>query len=163
MDQAYISSLSRSAASYSSSASYWSGRASNAQGTINSLTPQLQHKREQLAKAHAVNGRLPELTDKSNVVGTSLATLAAQVSNMMGDDGATSRITELDDGFSASISRASNACARLIEALRQEVSSLESQIASATSARDTANANASSAASSAAWCNRQIAAERARG
>ena len=163
MDQAYIASLSRSAASYASTASYWGGRASDAQGTISSLTPQLQHKRDQLAQANAVNGRLPELTDRNAAVGASLSTLSSQLANMMDDSGASAMITDLDNDFSDPISRAGAACSQLIEVLSQEVASLEGQIASAVSLRQAANANASSALASAAWCNRQIADELARG
>lgn len=157
-DQAYINSLYRSAANYNSQASYWRGQASAAQSTIDTLNPQLAHKREQLGYANEVNGRFPALDTAIADLDSDLNSLASALSTQLEDDGANSQVNMMDDSYADHSSSAQSACSQLISQLEQEIASLEQQITAATNQRNTANANASSASANASWCYSRIAA-----
>ena len=150
-DQAYINSLYRSASNYNSQASYWRGQATAAQSTIDALNPQLAHKREQLGYANDVNGMFPGLTSAVQTLDAQLEAVATALDSQLSDDGARSGVTRLDDTYEGHVSSAKSACTTLIATLEQE-------IAAATSQRNTANANASSASANASWCYSRIAA-----
>lgn len=159
-DQAYINSLYRSAANYNSQASYWRGQASAAQSTINSLNPQLAHKREQLGYAQDVESQFPNLKTAIDVMETGTTALGAALLEQLSDNGACSEVYKLDDTYTEHLSAAKSACSQLINQLQQEITSLEQQIASATSQFNSANAKASSAAANASWCYSRISALR---
>lgn len=157
-NQAQIDSLYSSASSYDSTASYWSGVASEAQGTINSLNPQLQHKLDQKKKVDHVSGRMGELDNQATTVNNDLQTLGQGIGTQMdGDNGALSTIINIDNDNQTNINTAKSECTKLATKLQQEIDSLRAQIASATETRDNANRKAASARSSAAACRSRAA------
>ena len=160
MDQSYINSLTRSMSTYNSRANYWSGQASSAQATINSLNPQLDYKRKQLEKATDAKNKCADLTSSKTDVDDQLIDLANAFATQMGDDGATNGIKNLDSDFEGHISAASTACNNLVTSLQQEVNSLQASINNAQSSLNTANSNAASARQSAQYYSNAIWRER---
>ena len=160
MDQSYINSLTRSMSTYNSRANYWSGQASSAQATINSLNPQLNHKRDQLAKAQAAQSKFGALTSSKTDFDDQLIDLANALGTQMDDDGATNGIKNLDSDFEGHISAASTACNTLVNSLQQEVNNLQASINNAQSSLNTANSNAASARQSAQCYSQAIWRER---
>lgn len=160
MDQYYINRLSRSLNYYTNAANQWSEQASSAQATINSLNPQLNHKRDQLAKAQAAQSKFGALTSSKTDFDDQLIDLANALGTQMDDDGATNGIKNLDSDFEGHISEASTACNTLVNSLQQEVNNLQASINNAQSSLNTANSNAASARQSAQCYSQAIWRER---
>lgn len=121
-----------------------------AQGTINTLTPQLQHKQDQLRIAQEVQGKVSALNGDNSTIDSSLSTLASAFSSDFNDDGANGGIHNLNSTFGGKIGDASQACADLITKLTNEINALQASINNAISTRDSSYSAAASYRSTAA-------------
>ncbi|HJG38136.1 hypothetical protein [Enorma phocaeensis] len=122
---------------------YWQGSAAEYSRQIADLTGQLEHKRDQLARAQNVLTEVSALTGKDETVTSELLNLSNAVSVALEESGASSTATQISEENAGHISDAISACNQLIEQLNQEIAQLEAALATAQEGLSYSNGRAS--------------------
>ena len=126
-----LSSLYASRNSCYDQARYWQGSADEYSRQITDLTAQLDHKRDQLAKAENTLSEIDALVGKDEELTEQLTNVSGAVANAIQESGASATATKISEQNAGHISDAQTACSQLIEQLNQEIAQLESALANA--------------------------------
>lgn len=141
---------------YNNNADWAAGQAADFQGQWNGLHDQMSKKQQQLDKACEVQGMFDGLTEANTNLKNSLSTFADGISQAMLDAGATQAIKDLNKDFQGKIDEGKNACDKLVEKLRSEITSLSRSMDTAKANVDKYNAQAQRQRDNAASTYRSI-------
>ncbi len=143
-----LSQLRSRLAEHERSARLWEERAAGLAGEVSALSGQLAHKREQLAKAEAVNGGCATVVSRVSQVEDDLRQLGANLGRAIGED-VSAGVGGIASGDAALADAAKSSCEELVRSLRQEVAALGGSLSCAQDSLAAAQASAAAARSSA--------------
>lgn len=143
-----LSQLRSQLAEHERSARLWEGRAADLAEEVSALSGQLGHKREQLAKAEAVNAGCAAVVSHVSQVEDDLRQLGVNLGQAIGED-VSAGVGGIASGDAALADAAKSSCEALVKSLRQEIAALGGSLSCAQDSLAVARSSAAAARSSA--------------